>query len=173
MAVRISRFSLMLALCTACWWATPSQAVTLVGGCSFTLTSYPTVLYSVPLASAAQASRVVIDCSGVLTLLSSKSWSIQYGTGGSGSQTARSMVHAIDTSSRLGYSLRTSSSPSSSMLGNGSGGTVTQSGTLQCVVSILSSCASTTQDAFIHIPASQFVRAGNYSDSVVVTVTVN
>ncbi|HEY1058881.1 MAG TPA: spore coat protein U domain-containing protein [Limnobacter sp.] len=151
----------------------PAYAVTLVGGCSFTLTSYPTVLYSVPTASAAQASRIVIDCGGVLTLFATKTWSIQYGAGGSGNQTARTLVHATDSSSKLNYSIRTTSSPSSSILGDGSGGTVTQSGTLQCVVAILSSCASTTQDSFIHIPSSQFVRAGSYSDAMVITVTVN
>nr|WP_306173663.1 spore coat protein U domain-containing protein [Limnobacter humi] len=151
----------------------PALAVTLVGGCSFTLTSYPTVLYSVPTASAAQASRIVIDCTGVLTLLATKTWSIQYGAGASGNQTARSLVHATDSNSKLNYSIRTTSSPSSSILGDGSGGTVTQSGTLQCAVAILASCASTTQDSFIHIPSGQFVRAGSYSDAMVITVTVN
>lgn len=172
MQTRSSAFATLL---VALWLLLPlpAQAVTLIGGCSFTLTSYPTVLYSVPFASAAQASQVVIDCGGVLSLLSSRSWSIQYGTGASGNQLARTMTHSTDSASKLSYSLRESSSPSSNILGSGAGGTTAQSGTLRCLISILSSCASTTQNAFIHIPARQFVRPGSYSDSVVITVTVN
>lgn len=152
-------------------------AVTVLGSCNFTLTSTPGLSYSVQSAAQTQASTLNINCSSVLTILGSFTYTVSYGGGSAGNVANRSMVHSTDASSRLAYTLRASSSASSTLLGDGSGGTSIQSGVLNCLIALLGTCLSgTTQvnlNSWLHVPAMQFVRPGNYSDSMVVTITLN
>lgn len=157
---------------------TPSSwAATVLGSCNFTLTSTPGLSYTVQAAAQTQASTLNINCSAVLTVLGSYAYTVSYGSGSSGNVASRSMVHATNPASRLAYTLRASSSASSTLLGDGTGGTSIQSGVLNCLVAVLGSCLSgTTQvnlSTWLHVPALQFVRPGSYSDSMVVTITLN
>lgn len=166
----------MLLACIACW-VHPAQAATPVGSCNFTLTSMPGLSYSVVAPAQTQAANLNINCAAVLTVLGSYAYTVSYGAGSSGNVTNRSMQHASFPTSLLGYTLRQTSSASSTLLGNGTGGTSTQTGVLNCLVAVLGACLSgTTQvdlPSWLHVPARQFVRPGNYADSVVVTVTIN
>jgi len=152
-------------------------AATVLGSCNFTLTSTPGLSYSVQTAAQTQASTLNINCSSVLTVLGSYTYTVSYGGGSAGNVANRSMVHATNPASRLAYTLRDSSSASSTLLGDGTGGTSIQSGVLNCLLAVLGSCLSgTTQvnlPSWLHVPARQFVRPGSYSDSVVVTITLN
>lgn len=155
----------------------PVWAVTVLGSCNFTLTSTPGLSYSVIAAAQTQAATLNINCTSALTVLGSYNYSVSYGGGSASSVANRSMVHSTVSSSRLAYTLRSTSSVSSSLLGDGSSGTVVQSGVLNCLVAVLGSCLSgTTQvnlSSWLHVPARQFVRPGSYSDAVVVTVVLN
>lgn len=152
-------------------------AATVLGSCNFTLTSTPGLSYTVQSAAQTQASTLNINCSAVLTVLGSYTYTVSYGGGSAGNVANRSMVHATNPASRLAYTLRASSSASSTLLGDGTGGTSIQSGVLNCLVAVLGSCLSgTTQvnlPTWLHVPARQFVRPGSYSDSMVVTITLN
>lgn len=154
-----------------------SWAVTVVGGCNFTLTSMPGLSYTVVAPAQTQAANLNINCSSVLTLVGSFSYTVSYGAGSSGNVASRSMRHATVPTSVLAYTLRQTSSASSTLLGNGTGGTSVQSGTLNCLAALLGACLSgTTQvnlPSWLHVPARQFVRPGSYSDGITVTVIVN
>jgi spore coat protein U-like protein len=152
-------------------------AQTAVGGCNFTLTSQPGVSYNVVSSAQTLASSLNINCSAVLNVLSSYSYTVSYGGGSSGDVVNRSMRHASVPASLLSYTLRAGSSPTSTLLGNNTNGTSVQSGTLNCLAALLGICTlgttQTTVQSWLHIPARQFARPGSYSDSVVVTVVVN
>ena len=162
--------------CVACL-VYPVHAATPVGSCNFTLTSMPGLSYSVVAPSQTQAANLNINCTSVLTVLGSYAYTVSYGAGSSGNVANRSMQHASFPTSLLGYTLRQTSSVNSTLLGNGTGGTSTQTGVLNCLVAVLGTCLSgaTQVDlrSWLHVPARQFVRPGNYADSVVVTVTIN
>lgn len=165
-------------LAIVCLLLSPATwAATVLGSCNFTLTSTPGLSYTVQSAAQTQASTLNINCSAVLTVLGSYAYTVSYGSGSSGNVASRSMVHATNPASRLAYTLRASSSASSTLLGDGTGGTSIQSGVLNCLVAALGVCLSgTTQvnlSTWLHVPASQFVRPGSYSDSMVVTITLN
>ena len=154
-----------------------SWAVTLIGSCNFTLTSMPGLSYTVVAPAQTKAANLNINCSSVLTLLGSFSYTVSYGAGSSGNVASRAMQHATVPTSLLAYTLRQTSSASSTLLGNGTGGTSVQSGTLNCLVALFGACLSgTTQvnlTSWLHVPARQFVRPGSYADGVTVTVVVN
>ncbi|MDH4396874.1 MAG: spore coat protein U domain-containing protein [Limnobacter sp.] len=165
-------------LVVLCLLLSPSAwAVTVLGSCNFTLTSTPGLSYTVQTAAQTQASTLNINCSAVLTLVSSFNYTVSYGGGSAGNVANRSMVHSTDAASRLAYTLRASSSASSTLLGDGTGGTSIQSGVLNCLIALLGNCLSgTTQvnlNSWLHVPARQFVRPGSYADSMVVTITLN
>lgn len=165
-------------LVLVCLCLSPSAwAATVLGSCNFTLTSTPGLSYTVQAAAQTQASTLNINCSSVLTVLGSYTYTVSYGSGSSGNVASRSMVHSTVPASRLAYTLRSTSSASSTLLGDGTGGTSIQSGVLNCLIALLGTCLSgTTQvnlDTWLHVPASQFVRPGSYSDSMVVTITLN
>lgn len=167
----------VMLLLGALLWANAASAITLIGSCNFTLTSMPGLSYSVVVPAQTQAANLNINCSSALTIVGSYNYTVSYGGGGAGNVANRSMRHASVPSSVLGYTLRQTSGASSTLLGDGSGGTSMQTGTLNCLLALLGSCLSgTTQvnlPSWLHVPARQFVRPGNYSDTVIVTVTVN
>lgn len=86
-------------------------------------------------------------------------YSIALSQGSSGSYDERAMLDGSDNS--LGYNLYKDVSRSL-IWGDGSGGSTTESGTATSM--------EITHAVYGRIPAQQNVRAGNYVDSVVVTV---
>ena len=150
---------------------------TAVGGCSFTLTSQASLSYNVVSPAQSLASSLNINCSAILNVLSSYTYTVSYGSGSSGDVGNRTMRHSSVPASVLAYTLRSSSSAGSTLLGNGGSGTSIQTGTLNCLAALLGVCTlGTTQatvQSWLHVPARQFARPGNYSDSIIVTVTVN
>jgi spore coat protein U-like protein len=129
--------------------------------CSVTTTPVVFNNYDVFSASPTNSSgRIVVNCN----LLPSQSMqvAISISTGGSGTFNTRQMKSATN-SERLNYNLYTDPS-CSAIWGDGSGGTST-------VAARVSRQSSLTAPVYGTIPARQNLSAGNYSDTLVVTVT--
>lgn len=116
--------------------------------------------YSAGTVAAATASGTVkLKCTLALDLLPNFVVSISAGT--SGSFATRQMAQGAD---RLNYNLYTDGAYSA-VWGDGSGGSVTQSYSSGLLLN------DQTFTAFGRLPANQYVRAGAYSDSLIVTVS--
>lgn len=148
-----------LALAAGIALATPAWACTLCS-CSASSTSMSFGSYDPTSPSPKDSSATIsIDCSGLVALFGSVE--IQLSPGVSGSATARKMAQG---SSQLSYNLYTDNARSS-IWGNGSGGTLD-------IVTALNGLLlfGTSATAYGRIPARQWVKAGSYSDNVVVTI---
>lgn len=106
--------------------------------------------------------QVRVTC-GALILGALISYEVRVGTGGSGSFSTRKLAFG---SHRLNYNLY-GDAARSSIIGDGSGGTVTISDGY--TLSLLFS-QTKAYSLYGRIPGSQMVAAGSYSDSIVVTV---
>jgi spore coat protein U-like protein len=103
---------------------------------------------------------VTLSCTGLVSLAGTID--VAMSPGGSGNALARQMSQGAAS---LNYNLYTNSSRTT-IWGTGSGGTSTVSATLTGLLSF-----SQTVTVFGRIPAGQWVKAGPYADSVIVTVT--
>ena len=135
-------------------------AVEPVSACTISVTAVSFGAYDTRAASAD-------DSTGTLTALCAKNVSgpvVAIGTGGSGSFSPRTLRSGT---SALSYNLYTSLARTT-VWGNGSGGTATVTLTNPTAVG---NDRRFTRTIYGRIPALQNVRAGSYSDTLVVTVT--
>ena len=144
----------------------PASALLCVG-CACTVSTSPVAFGAyAPLSGAVDLAtgNVAVRCTTTLGLL--VSFTIDLGTGSSGSFTPRKMASGIN---RLDYNLYTSSAYTS-IWGDGAGGTA-DVGSGDVGLS-LASATTVNYPVYGRIPASQkTVPPGGYSDSVVVTIT--
>ncbi|HEX7741910.1 MAG TPA: spore coat U domain-containing protein [Sphingobium sp.] len=106
------------------------------------------------------AGSITLSCTGVVSLAGTIV--VAMSPGASGDALSRQMAQA---SARLNYNLYTDSSRMS-IWGNGSGGTSTVSAPLNGLLTF-----SQTVPVYAQIPAHQWVHAGPYVDTVIVTIT--
>lgn len=142
----------------------PSAQAALLTSCSVTTNTVPFGNYD-PLSSASvdATGNIAVACTGLLNFL--VSYDISLGTGGAGSFSPRQMAHGV--SDRLNYNLYTTSARSA-IWGDGNGGTVTVSGSAKGVLGSV----TTNYTVYGRIPGGQSnVKAGSYSDSILVTVS--
>jgi spore coat protein U-like protein len=140
----------------------PMQAWALLESCTVTATSLPFGVYDPTNASALDGSgTVTVTCSVTLIGLAA-SWNISMGTGSSGSYTPRKLMNGVTP---LNYNIYTNSNHTQ-VWGDGSGSTVRVSDSVPLVVGT----NVTTYTMFGQIPALQDVRAGAYTDTILVTV---
>lgn len=144
----------------ACSFASPAQACTLCS-CSASATNMTFGTYD-PLSGTAKTANatVTVDCSSLLPLLGSVDISLSPGL--SGIATARTLKKGTDA---LSYNVYRDAALSS-IVGNGSSGTSVVTKTLSALLFY-----SSTTALYGKIPARQWVAPGNYSDSLVVTLT--
>lgn len=139
---------------------TPAQACTLCS-CSASTTDINFGTYN-PLTITPKTANatVAVNCSGIVSLLGSVD--IAVSSGSSGAILDRTMKKGSDV---LHYNIYTNASYTS-VLGNGSGGTnlITQALTGLLIF-------NTSATIYGKINAQQWVAPGNYSDSIIVTIT--
>lgn len=140
--------------------ATPGWACTLCS-CSASTTGVSFGGYDPGSSSPKDGSgSVTLSCTGVVSLAGTID--IAMSPGSSGNALARQMSQGA---ARLNYNLYTNSSRTS-IWGTGSAGTSIVSASLTGLLSF-----SQTVSVYGRIPAGQWVQAGPYADSVIVTIT--
>lgn len=119
-------------------------------------------------APADSAGRVNVTCTNVPgTGVDTVAYGVTLSPGMSGTYAPRQLAAG---SARLGYNLYADSGRVQ-VWGNGSGGSVTVSGSMKVGPGAGNGSRTNRHDVFGRIPARQDVAAGSYGDTIVVTVT--
>jgi spore coat protein U-like protein len=154
--------ALLLMFCAGV--AAPGDAWALLVSCTVAAVPVNFGIYNPVSATADTATgTVTVTCTGVLGIIGLlESWTIDLGTGNGGGYSPRLMSSGTST---LSYNLYTSAAYSS-VWGNGSGATSSQSGS---VILILGSNI-VNYTVYGQIPAQQNAAPGSYTDSIIVTL---
>lgn len=140
--------------------ATPAQACTLCS-CTAATSGVAFGTYDATAAAPDDASgTITLNCTGLISLAGTIV--IALSPGASGDPANRTMLQGA---SQLTYNLYTNAGRTT-VWGNGTGGTSTVSSTLNGLLFF-----SQTVNVYGRVPAHQWVKAGSYADSVIVTVT--
>lgn len=159
---RVSRLIRSLGALTAATWLAGHASAQLFTTCSASASPITFPAYNAFSGSAVDsATNVNVTCSGLLGVF--VSYDVELGGGGSGSIVSRRLFENAG-SDQLAYQLYTNSSRTQ-VWGDGIQGS-TFSGSF--LISIIASFR--THTAYGRIPASQLVNAGDYSDTLVMTV---
>jgi len=158
---RCRRLQVVLFCCAAL--AASEQSSALLQSCSVSATAVNFGIYDPLAGSAAQATgTVAVDCQ-VLLLGLFVSWTVTLSTGSSGGYVTRQLQSGANT---LSYNLYTNPARTS-VWGDGSNGTSVASANIFLIVGP----NTTNYTVYGNIPAAQDRPAGNYTDTVTVTMT--
>lgn len=155
----LARWALILLAAIVASVPTPAQACTLCS-CTSSVSSLSFAAYDPLSPTPRDASALVsLDCTGIVALFGLVE--VKAGTGVSGNQLQRTMVRSGKV---LNYNIY-ANSLRTQLLGDGLGSTTTLTSSLNGLLFF-----STSMPLYGRVPAGQWVPAGTYSDTVVITV---